>query len=106
MDDKPIGRDKPTGVSFTLRDKPIGIGLTLRDKIKEIIAQAVGTEASDIEEAASLRADLGLAEADITELVEAIQQEVNTTIPADEAADTKTVREFADLAEKYSQDEL
>lgn len=98
--------DKKTGVSFTLRDKSTEVGFNLRYKIKEIIAQAVGTEASDIEEAASLRADLGLAEADITELVEAIQQEVNTTIPPDEAADTKTVREFADLAEKYSQDEL
>lgn len=78
----------------------------MREKIKELIAQSIGTEAQDLEESALLRIDLGLGDGDLTELVGAIKQEFKVDIPQEEAAEAKTVGELADLVEKYSQDEL
>lgn len=78
----------------------------MREKTKEIIAQALGIEVSDVEETASLRTDLELKEADLTELVNTINQDFKTNIPAEEALETKTVREFIELVEKYGQEEL
>lgn len=78
----------------------------MREKVKELIARAVGTEAQDLEDASLLRIDLGLGDGDLTELVLAIKQEFGVDIPQEEATEAKTVGEFSDLAEKYSQDEL
>lgn len=78
----------------------------MREKIKELIAQALGTEAQDLEESALLRIDLGLGDGDLTELASAIKQEFGVVIPPEEATEAKTVGELADLVEKYSQDEL
>lgn len=77
----------------------------MRDKVKEIIAQAVGVESSDLEDGTLLSA-IGLGAPEIPELVNAINQEFGVNLPPEEAEQTKTVGEFADLAEKYSQDEL
>ncbi|MBI2007496.1 MAG: acyl carrier protein [Candidatus Blackburnbacteria bacterium] len=78
----------------------------MEEKIKEIIARALGMEASDIKEGALLQRDLGLGAGDIAELIASIKQEVGVSLPPDEASETKTVREFIELAERYSQDEL
>lgn len=78
----------------------------MREKIKEIIARALGTEASDIQETALLQGDLGLGAGDMSELIASIKQEAGVSVPADEVSETKTVGEFIELVEQYSQDEL
>lgn len=77
----------------------------MRDKIKEIIAQAVGVELSDLEDG-TLLSVIGLGVPEIPELIMAINQEFGLNLPREEAEQAKTVGELADLAEKYSQDEL
>lgn len=77
----------------------------MRDKIKEIIAQAVGVESSDLEDGTLLSA-IGLGVPEIPELIMAINQEFGLNLPQEEIEQAKTVGELADLAEKYSQDEL
>lgn len=77
----------------------------MRDKIKEIIAQAVGVESSDLEDG-TLLSVIGLGAPEIPELITAINQEFSLNLPREEAEQAKTVGELMDLAEKYSQDEL
>lgn len=78
----------------------------MRDKVKEVIAQALGMEASDIQEAALLQRDLGLGAGEMNDLIASVKQEVGISVPTDEASETKTVGEFIELVEQYSQDEL
>lgn len=78
----------------------------MRDKVKEIIAQALGMEASDIQEAALLQRDLGLGAGEMNDLIASVKQEAGVSVPTDEASEAKTVGEFIELVEQYSQDEL
>lgn len=61
------------------------------EKIKEIIAESLGTEISTLTEETSFKEDLGADSLDLFELVMALEDEYNIEIPAEELADLATV---------------
>ncbi len=55
------------------------------DKVKSIIAEQLGVEASEVTEAASFTDDLGADSLDIVELVMAFEEEFGLEIPDEDA---------------------
>lgn len=78
----------------------------MRDKLKELMAEILGVDISDIEEDGLLREDFGMAGPEMTELLERIKEEYRIEIPLQEINETETVGEFLDLVESYVHEEL
>lgn len=78
----------------------------MREKTKTLIAEALGIEITDVDEDAKLRDDLGLQDADLTEVVQALDNRVATEILPDEIAKCQTVAEFLNLIEQHGPEEL
>lgn len=78
----------------------------MREKTKNLIAEALGIELTDVNEEAKLRDDLGLQDSDLTEIVQALDSDVATAILSDEIAKCQTVAEFLNLIEQHGPDEL
>lgn len=76
----------------------------MRDKIKETIAQSVGLDVLDLEEEASIKEDLGIEPASLSDLLETMKQDLGIDIPPEELEEIETVGEFVDLAENHVQD--
>ncbi len=59
--------------------------MSVEDKVKSIIAEQLGVEASEVTEAASFTDDLGADSLDIVELVMAFEEEFGLEIPDEDA---------------------
>ncbi len=74
--------------------------MSVEDKVKSIIAEQLGVEASEVTEAASFTDDLGADSLDIVELVMAFEEEFGVEIPDEDAEQMQTVGD----AIRYLQD--
>ncbi|MBD3183251.1 acyl carrier protein [Candidatus Poribacteria bacterium] len=66
------------------------------DRIKEIIVEQLGVEASEITTDASFIDDLGADSLDTVELVMAFEEEFDIEIPDEDAEKIRTVRDVID----------
>ena len=70
------------------------------EKLKEIIAEQLSVDESDIELSTSFKDDLGADSLDLYELVMALEEEYNCEIPSDDVANIATVEDVV----KYLKD--
>lgn len=70
------------------------------EKLKEIIAEQLSVDESEIELATSFKDDLGADSLDLYELVMALEEEYGVEIPADDVANMATVEDVV----KYLKD--
>lgn len=66
------------------------------EKLKEIIADQLSVDESEIELSTSFKDDLGADSLDLFELVMALEDEYNVEIPAEELTDLNTVGDVID----------
>ena len=78
----------------------------MREKTKNLIAEALVIEVTDVNEDAKLRDDLGLQDSDLAEIVGALGSNFTTEILPDEIAKCQTVGEFLNLVEQHGPEEL
>lgn len=76
----------------------------MREKIKQTIAQSVGLDVLDLEEEASIKEDLGIEPASLSDLLETLKQDLGIDIPPEELTEVETVGELIELAENHVQD--
>ena len=65
--------------------------MSVEDKVKSIIAEQLGVEASEVTKKASFTDDLGADSLDIVELVMAFEEEFGIEIPDEDAEGIVTV---------------
>ncbi|HHL74012.1 MAG TPA: acyl carrier protein [Bacteroidetes bacterium] len=65
--------------------------MALEDKVKEIIIEQLGVDASEVTDEASFIDDLGADSLDTVELVMAFEEEFDTEIPDEDAEKLMTV---------------
>ena len=78
----------------------------MRLKVKQIIADAIGAEVADIDEAALLHEDLQLESSDVTDILEEIEIALSITIAAKGTAELHSVEDIIDLVSQYIPDEI
>ena len=79
--------------------------MSVEDKVKSIIAEQLGVEASEVTEAASFTDDLGADSLDIVELVMAFEEEFGIEIPDEDAEKIVKVEDAcAYIAEHHDSD--
>ena len=61
------------------------------EKIKEIIAESLGTEISTLTEETSFKEDLGADSLDLFEMVMALEEEFEVEIPTEDLENIKTI---------------
>jgi acyl carrier protein len=72
----------------------------VEDKVKEMIVEQLGVKAEDVVNSATFVEDLGADSLDTVELIMAIEEEFDTEIPEDEAANISTVQDVIDYVSK------
>ena len=70
------------------------------EKIKEIIAESLGTEISTLTEVTSFKEDLGADSLDLFEMVMALEEAFNVEIPSEDLEKIKTIKDVKDYIEK------
>ena len=75
------------------------------EKLKEIIADQLSVDESEIELSTSFKDDLGADSLDLYELVMALEEEYDTEIPAEELADIETVGDVIEYLREKGIDE-
>lgn len=70
------------------------------DKIKEIIAEQLGTDESEIKPESSFKDDLGADSLDLFELVMALEEEYDLEIPTEELTDLETIGDVMNYLRK------
>ena len=70
------------------------------EKIKEIIAESLGTEISTLTEEPSFKEDLGADSLDLFEMVMALEEAFNVEIPSEDLEKIKTIKDVKDYIEK------
>ena len=70
------------------------------EKIKEIIAESLGTEISTLTEETSCKEDLGADSLDLFEMVMALEEAFNVEIPSEDLEKIKTIKDVKDYIEK------
>lgn len=78
----------------------------MREKTKNLIAEALGIELTDVNEDAKLREDLGLEDSDLHDILQALGPEMANTITSDDIAKCQQVAEFLNLVEQHGPEEL
>ncbi len=78
--------------------------MNTRDKTKTILAQSLGIEVTDIDEASLLREDLELDASEISEIVSAISEQTGLDLPQDEIEELNSVGELFDWIDGHSGD--
>lgn len=78
----------------------------MREKTKNLIAEALGIELTDIDDEAKLREDLGLEDSDLHDILQALGPEVANAIASDDIAKCQTTSEFLNLVEQHGPEEL
>ncbi|MBO4277223.1 MAG: acyl carrier protein [Clostridia bacterium] len=69
------------------------------ERVKEVIAKQLRMSPDDIADDASVLEDLGADSLDIVEMLMTLEDEMNITIPDDDVAGLRTVKDIADYLE-------
>ena len=72
------------------------------EKIKEIIAKQLRVDIATLEEDTNIMEDLGTDSLDVVELLLAIEESLGVSVPDEDVASLKTVKDIADYVEKHS----
>jgi len=72
------------------------------EKVKQIIAEQLGVEESEVTPTASFVDDLGADSLDTVELVMALEEAFDLEIPDEDAEKIRTVQDAIDYIEKHS----
>lgn len=70
------------------------------EKIKEIVAESLGTEVSTLTAETSFKDDLGADSLDLFEMVMALEEEFNVEIPTDDLEGIKTIGDVEEYIKK------
>ena len=73
------------------------------DKVKEIVVEHLGVDASEVNIDSTFIDDLGADSLDIVELIMAFEEEFNVEIPDEVAEKIKTVKDAVELIDKAKQ---
>ena len=76
--------------------------MAVEERVKEIIVDQLGVEASEVTPEASFVDDLGADSLDTVELVMALEEEFDVEIPDEEAEKIKRVGEAIDYIKKHA----
>ena len=79
--------------------------MSVEDKVKNIIAEQLGVEASEVTKTASFTDDLGADSLDIVELVMAFEEEFGLEIPDEDAEKISTVQDAVKYIDENASDE-
>jgi acyl carrier protein len=79
--------------------------MSIEDRVKEIIVEQLGVEASQVTERAKFVEDLGADSLDTVELVMALEEEFSIEIPDEEAEKISTVGDAITYIEKHVESE-
>ncbi len=71
-------------------------------KVREIVAEQLGVEQSDVTPEASFIDDLGADSLDIVELIMALEEEFDLDIPDEEAEKISVVRDAVDYIKQHA----
>lgn len=71
------------------------------EKMKEIIAEQLSVDASEIELTSSFKDDLGADSLDLFELVMALEEEYDIEIPSEELENLLTVKDVMDYLKAH-----
>ena len=71
------------------------------ERVKEIVADTLGTEAEKLTEATSFKADLDADSLDLFELVMALEDEYSVEIPSEELEKLLTVQDVCDYLKNH-----
>ena len=74
--------------------------MSVEQKVKQIIVEQLGVDESQVDPTASFVDDLGADSLDIVELVMELEEELEITIPDEQAEKIKTVGEAIDYIER------
>jgi len=74
----------------------------ITEKVKQIIAEQLGVEESEVTPSASFVDDLGADSLDTVELVMALEENFDIEIPDDAAEKIRTVQDAIDYIDKHS----
>ncbi len=78
--------------------------MSVEDKVKSIIAEQLGVEASEVTEDASFTDDLGADSLDIVELVMAFEEEFGLEIPDEDAEKIVRVKDAVAYIDDHAED--
>ena len=70
------------------------------EKIKEIIAESLGTDISTLTEETRFKEDLGADSLDLFEMVMALEEAFNVEIPSEDLESIKTIKDVKEYIEK------
>lgn len=70
------------------------------EKIKEIIAESLGTDISTLTEETNFKEDLGADSLDLFEMVMALEEAFNVEIPSEDLESIKTIKDVKEYIEK------
>ena len=75
------------------------------ERIKEIVAESLGTEAGTLTESTSFKEDLGADSLDLFEMVMALEEEYGIEIPSEELESLTTVGAIIDYLKAHGVEE-
>ncbi|MSO19030.1 MAG: acyl carrier protein [Acidobacteria bacterium] len=75
---------------------------SIEEKVKQIIVEQLGVEESEVTPTASFVDDLGADSLDTVELVMALEESFEITIPDEDAEKIKTVKQAIDYIQSHS----
>ena len=78
--------------------------MSVADKVKSIIAEQLGVEASEVTDTASFTDDLGADSLDIVELVMAFEEEFGMEIPDEDAEKIVKVQDAVSYISEHKED--
>lgn len=73
----------------------------IKSKIKDIIVEKYGVDASEVTDTANFETDLGIDSLDCVELIMEIEKEFGITIPDDEAEKVSNLSDCVTLVENH-----
>ena len=78
---------------------------SIEARVKQLIAEQLKSELSDVTNEASLMDDLGADSLDTVELVMALEEEFETEIPDEDAESITTVKQVIDYIKQHVKDD-
>jgi len=75
---------------------------SIEEQVKNIVAEQIGVKEDEVTNAASFVDDLGADSLDTVELVMALEEELETEIPDDDAEKITTVQQAIDFIKSHS----
>ena len=74
----------------------------IADKVKSIVVEQLGVAEDQVTPEAKFVEDLGADSLDIVDIIMAFESEFGTTVPEDDIADLRTIRDLADYVSEHA----